>query len=474
MSTSNPSHPGSRKGGSASSEPSTLQFRAAARALYADKTAAEVIQQLEESGIEAILLKGPATADLIGEPTRTYVDCDILVPSSLFDEAEAVLDRIGLKLVAMDVFKHDWLRHAHTWTGPGGAEVDLHRTFIGVGEDPTLLFGRLRKSTQEMEVGGRRVRVLTPPARLLFLTLHAAKDGTRVKGPVQDLQKAAERVPEDVWVEAAEVARELGALPSFVAGLSLAPLGMKILDRLAIHAVPETATLIRTIEGAPPLAVGVDWFVRQRSLPRMLSLAIHKTFPPVHFMRAWSPLARKGKFGLIGAYLWRPVWLLQNIGPAVAAWHRARRRSRQLAFAEQTKPQEEIEHRIPLPKKISILRSIVVTFVVVHVRLRRSRLPEVVSSLNQIDAHRGFRADPHRLGHIVYRLLRFGNRHARCLVNSLVLLRLLREQGDAPVLVIGLPESAEDVSAHAWIELDGNDVGPPPGRGNHQELTRYS
>jgi hypothetical protein len=51
--------------------------------------------------------------------------------------------------------------------------------------------------------------------------------------------------------------------------------------------------------------------------------------------------------------------------------------------------------------------------------------------------------------------------------------RILREQGDEPVLVIGLPEDAENHIAHAWIELGGRDVGPPPGRGDHQELARY-
>ena len=51
--------------------------------------------------------------------------------------------------------------------------------------------------------------------------------------------------------------------------------------------------------------------------------------------------------------------------------------------------------------------------------------------------------------------------------------RLLREQGDEPELVIGLPQTAADKDAHAWVELDGVDVGPPPGRGTHEELARF-
>jgi hypothetical protein len=123
--------------------------------------------------------------------------------------------------------------------------------------------------------------------------------------------------------------------------------------------------------------------------------------------------------------------------------------------------------------KVKIVWAIMTTFVLVHTRLRRSRLPEVVSELRVVEAERPYRLDPRRLGRIIYRMLRVGDRRARCLINALVLFRLLHEQGREPELVIGLPESPEDISAHAWIELDGEEVGPPPGRGVHQEFARY-
>jgi len=55
-----------------------------------------------------------------------------------------------------------------------------------------------------------------------------------------------------------------------------------------------------------------------------------------------------------------------------------------------------------------------------------------------------------------------------------VLYRLLREQGDAAELVIGLPKNPADKSAHAWVELDGVDVGPPPGRNGHEQMARFA
>ena len=61
----------------------------------------------------------------------------------------------------------------------------------------------------------------------------------------------------------------------------------------------------------------------------------------------------------------------------------------------------------------------------------------------------------------------------RCLFSSLVLYRLLRAQGEAPELVIGLQAEATHHLAHAWIELAGIDVGPLPGKGTNVPLGRY-
>lgn len=113
-------------------------------------------------------------------------------------------------------------------------------------------------------------------------------------------------------------------------------------------------------------------------------------------------------------------------------------------------------------------------FAVVHVLLRTRALPRVVERLRP-DAPSVTRAqlNPRRLGRIVGRALRLRDKQARCLIGSLVLYRLLHEQGMQAELVIGLPISAEDHAAHAWIEVDSLDVGPPPGRFGHQPIARY-
>lgn len=123
--------------------------------------------------------------------------------------------------------------------------------------------------------------------------------------------------------------------------------------------------------------------------------------------------------------------------------------------------------------KLAIAARSVWLSAVVAGRLRRRDLPEVVASLGRVDRPRAPRARPVRLGRIVARTLAVGPWRARCLLTSLVLFRLLREQGERPEVVIGLKESPREKDAHAWVELDGRDVGPPPGRGRHAELARF-
>jgi hypothetical protein len=71
-------------------------------------------------------------------------------------------------------------------------------------------------------------------------------------------------------------------------------------------------------------------------------------------------------------------------------------------------------------------------------------------------------------------VLRVGRYQPRCLITALVHYRMLAEQGQPAEMAIGLPATALSKDAHAWIEIGGTDVGPPPGRGHHLALAHYS
>lgn len=113
------------------------------------------------------------------------------------------------------------------------------------------------------------------------------------------------------------------------------------------------------------------------------------------------------------------------------------------------------------------------TFVRVQIGMRREALPAFVAKLGATAQPVGRRYEPERLSRAVEKTLQLGSHRPRCLVNALVLFRLLREQGDRAELVIGLPIEAKDHSAHAWVEIGGRDVGPAPGRAGHDEMARF-
>lgn len=107
----------------------------------------------------------------------------------------------------------------------------------------------------------------------------------------------------------------------------------------------------------------------------------------------------------------------------------------------------------------------------VQLTLRRHRLPEAVARLGGSSSQPPL--PPALLSRAVSRGLRIGRWQPRCLVRSLVLYQLLRAQGDPAELVIGLTERPDSPDAHAWIELEGRDIGPWPGRGQHLEMARF-
>ncbi len=67
-----------------------------------------------------------------------------------------------------------------------------------------------------------------------------------------------------------------------------------------------------------------------------------------------------------------------------------------------------------------------------------------------------------RLGRAVHRTLRVLPTDGRCLVQSLVLTRMLAARGIPSTLVIGA-HSRPEFTAHAWVEHDGRPVLPPRG-----------
>jgi len=108
----------------------------------------------------------------------------------------------------------------------------------------------------------------------------------------------------------------------------------------------------------------------------------------------------------------------------------------------------------------------------IQILLHRRPLPVVVAELDASAV--GVSQTPVALlSRAVSRGLRVGPWGPRCLLRSLVLYRMLREQGDSAELIIGLKGRALTSDAHAWVESAGRDVGPWPGGAGYEELARY-
>jgi|SRR5579884_286022 len=116
--------------------------------------------------------------------------------------------------------------------------------------------------------------------------------------------------------------------------------------------------------------------------------------------------------------------------------------------------------------KARLVGEILVTYFLTRWRMRRGALPTVVAGLRDVDATAvGPPLSPAqrlRLGRAVMRTLARLPSDSRCLVRSLVLLRLLARRGVAAVLVIAArPGDPDRLDAHAWVEVEGQPVLPP-------------
>jgi hypothetical protein len=293
--------------------------------LAVDRMSVEVLRALADAGLDAILLKGPAIAGRLydaGEH-RPYVDCDLLIPARAEPAVAGVLRDLGFAAEVGFGIPDPGVADEHEWHREGD-HVDLHGSLSGVGAAADAVWPVLSAGAVPLRVAGQPVRVLAPGALALLLALHAAADGPAGTKPLEDLRRGLVRLGDGAWLQAAELARTLDALPAFGAGLGLVPAGAERLARLGIDPGYDAAIALRA-RAAPPLAQSLERIRRERTLGGKLRRIARGLLPTPTYMRRWSVLARRGNAGLALAYLWRPLWLVTQIWPGLREWGRARR-----------------------------------------------------------------------------------------------------------------------------------------------------
>jgi hypothetical protein len=279
----------------------------AAHQLALGAAAVEAMRELADRGVASLLLKGPAVARRLypDDPTRrTYCDVDLLVSPPTFAAAEGVLADLGYRPTIEGARPGDSWWHAHSWFRPGPVriEIDLHRSFTGV-RNHQRFWDVLWSTRDQLVLGGTPVAVPSAPGAALLLALHAASPGGSSK-PGTELQMALDAFGDDLWVEAAEVAREIGSEPAFAVGLCLSPPGQALAARLHLSSAGTPVEWLRAHSASRSASALADLAAH----PSLVARARHvwrRLRPSAAFLRHTSPLARRGRLGLTLAYAGR-------------------------------------------------------------------------------------------------------------------------------------------------------------------------
>ena len=123
--------------------------------------------------------------------------------------------------------------------------VELHRTLDLLAAPPSLVWDRLSAGTRAITMARTLVRVPSDEASVLIVALHAAQHGIDEAKPLADLGRALERVNDEVWAAAGNLARDLGGESAFAAGLRLEPRGRELARRLGLPTAASRAVRLQ-------------------------------------------------------------------------------------------------------------------------------------------------------------------------------------------------------------------------------------
>lgn len=291
-----------------------------------DRLVIDVSGWFRAAGIDHVLLKGPAIAGWLYDPdeVRAYGDADFLVQRGDWERAVAILQRQGFE-DALAKMAHPRMEsfHSHPWGSRERGDVDMHATLEGLGADMDVVWRELTAERETLKLPEGEVEMLAEPGRLLHVALHVAqhRDGKALT----DLERALERIGDERWADAAALAERTDGVPAFLSGLRTIEAGGALVRRLDLREVHSVETLLRAEQ--VPLAEGLHELSEAPGVRAKLRIALQEVFPRPEFMRWWSPLARRGRGGLVAAYLWRPLYLASRLPAALRALWAARRRA---------------------------------------------------------------------------------------------------------------------------------------------------
>lgn len=295
----------------------------AAHTILIDRQTAEIAGALEAEGIDTLVLKGPVLASWLypGE-VRPYGDSDLMVAPGDWDRAVALLERLGFSDHLGPMAHPRMESYASTAFLRGDQNIDLHCALHGLHGELQPVWEDLWAGAQRQAIGGAELWVPGRPALLLHVGLHAAHHAEGKA--LEDLRRALAAAPEEQWRQALALARAHDGIPAFASGMRLVPEGLDLARRLGIEDVRSTAHEIRF--DAVPTAEAIDALLAPGlSLRTRAATVLRELFPRPEFMRWRSPLARRGRLGLLASYPARWLWLALHAPAGLLAVRRRRR-----------------------------------------------------------------------------------------------------------------------------------------------------
>ena len=263
--------------------------------------------------------------------------------------------------------------------------------------------------------------------------------------------------PRQSLLDAVDLARQLGAEHAFAVSLRRSPQGVELAEEISLASSmpPEMAM---AMEEQPRTAEGFVRLDEATTTAELLRLIGRELIPsPQHVRDCYPRLAGSGPPGLVVAYVWRPFAVVFH---APVGWRRWLRLHRRL---------DVTGARTSALERAALAGEIVIAYVGCRFALRRhgvagalrwARRPVAVTDPTDrimqgpsVDIAAGF-----RLASITARALQRVPTDTRCLIQSLVLVRLLANRGVHGQLALAVRR--HEAAAHAWVEVAGKAVSP--------------
>jgi hypothetical protein len=304
-----------------------------AQTMRVDAFTAQVVAAMHAVGIRPVLLKGPVLRQWLyaDQPQqRMYLDADLFVAPEHQARAGAVLEELGFVCTETPVLELDLQNRAYSRPADG-ANVDLHGIFHGLqGIDRDHVWRVISTHLTPFALAGQSVDAPDPALRTLLVVLHLAAHESAGAKAWRDLSRALDQVDRPTWVEATDLARELGAEVEMAVRLRRLPAGAELADALGLPSGGDSPYWIigAVSRGSiPEAAVALHRLRSLRRSPRQAGrYVLTKLFPPRDILeRDFPQLSRYGTAGVVAARIaW--IWSVAARLPAALDGYRRYRK----------------------------------------------------------------------------------------------------------------------------------------------------